>query len=52
MNESILVKDGMDLLKLKKLHVNGNVTIDIRQEVTERLNVKRIKLYRPPTSDP
>ena len=40
MNGLNLMKYGMDLLKLKYLvHVNGNVTIDLRQGVTERLNI-------------
>ena len=38
--------------EIKKVHVNGNVTIDLRQGVTERLNIRRIKPYRTPTSDP
>ena len=38
--------------EIKKVHVNGNVTIDLRQGVTERLNIRRIKPYRAPTSDP
>ena len=38
--------------EIKKVHVNGNVTIVLRQGVTERLNVRRIKPYKPSTSDP
>ena len=38
--------------EVKKVHVNGNVTIDLRQGVTERLSIRRIKPYKPPTSDP
>ena len=47
-----MVKDEMDLLKLKKVHVDENVTIDPRKGVTERPNIRRIEPYRPPTSDP
>ena len=38
--------------EINKVHVNGNVTINLREGVTERLNIRRIKPYKPPTSDP
>ena len=37
--------------EINKVHVNGNVTIDLREGVTERLNIRRIKPYRCPTND-
>ena len=37
--------------EIKKVNGNGNVTIDLRHGVTERLNIRRIKPYKPPTSD-
>ena len=36
--------------EINKVHVNGNVTINLREGVTERLNIRRIKPYKPPTS--
>ena len=38
--------------EINKVHVNGNVTVNLREGVTERLNIRRIKPYKPPTSDP
>ena len=34
---------------LTKVHVNGNVTMQVTPHTTERLNVRRIKPYRVPT---
>ena len=53
MNTQNLVKDGMGrVFGLNKVHVNGNVTVNVREDVTERLNIRRIKPYKPPSSDP
>ena len=38
--------------EISKVHVNGNVIVNLREGVTERLNIRRIKPYKPPTSDP
>ena len=38
--------------EISKVHVNGNVTVNLREGVTERLNIRRIKPYKPPSSDP
>ena len=35
--------------KISKVHVNGNVTIKLRDEVLERLNIRRVKPYHEPT---
>ena len=35
---------------IQKVHVNGNVTVELREGVTERLNIRRIKPYRIPTN--
>ena len=37
---------------IQKVHVNGNVTVELREGVTERLNIRRIKPYRIPTNQP
>ena len=38
--------------EINKVHVNGSVTINFRDGATKRLNIRTIKLYKPPTSDP
>ena len=35
--------------KIEQVHVNGNVTIQLRRGVTERLNIRRIIPYHTPT---
>ena len=37
---------------INEVHVNGNVTINPREGVAERLNIRRIKPHKPPTNDP
>ena len=34
---------------IKRAHVNGNVTMQLRTGVTERLNIRRVKPYLEPT---
>ncbi len=34
------------------MHVNGNVTVQLRTGVTERLNIRRVKPYHEPTVPP
>jgi hypothetical protein len=34
---------------ISRVHVNGNVTVQLRDEVTERLNIRRVIPYREPT---
>ena len=34
---------------ITKVHVNGNVTIKLREGVSERLNIRRVKPYHEPT---
>ena len=36
--------------EINKVHVNGNVIINLREDVAERLNIRRMKSYKPPTS--
>ena len=42
---------GQNILK-DKVHANGNVSIDLRKGVAERLNIGKIKPCRPPSSGP
>ena len=35
--------------EISRVHVNGNVTIKLRDEVLERLNIRRVKPYHEPT---
>ena len=49
MNTQNLVRDGFEI---NKVHVHGNVTVNLREGVTERLNIRRIKPHKPPTNDP
>lgn len=35
-----------------RVHVNGNVTVELRPGVTERLNIRRVKPYHSPTVPP
>ena len=37
---------------IERVHVNGNVTIAIRDGVTERINIRRVKPYHEPTVPP
>ncbi len=37
---------------ITRVHVNGNVTIQLRAGVTERLNIRRVKPYHTPTNPP
>ena len=37
---------------IERVHVNGNITIAIRDGVTERLNIRRVKPYHEPTVPP
>ncbi len=37
---------------IKQVHVNGNVTVQLRTGVTERLNIRRDKQYHEPTVQP
>ena len=37
---------------ISRVHVNGNVTISLRDGVTERLNIRRVKPYHTPTVPP
>ena len=34
---------------IQKIHVNGNVTVQLQTGVTERLNIGRVKPYYEPT---
>lgn len=34
---------------IKRVHTNGNITIQLRPGVTERLNIRRVKPYHAPT---
>ena len=34
---------------IKRVHVNGNLTIELRQGVTERINIRRVKPYHTPS---
>ena len=34
---------------IKKVHVNGNVTIELAPGVTERINIRRVKPYHQPS---
>ena len=38
--------------KISKVYVNGNITANLREGVTERMNIWRIKPYKPPTNGP
>lgn len=40
------------LFEIKQVHVNGNVTIELREGVTERINTRRMKPYHTPTVAP
>ena len=40
-------KEGPYLIT--QVHTNGNVTIQLRPGITERLNIRRIEPYREPT---
>ena len=42
-----LRKEGPYLIT--QVHTNGNVTIQLRPGVTERLNIRRIEPYKEPT---
>ena len=35
--------------EITQVHVNGTVTIQLKQNVTERINIRRIKPYKNPT---
>ena len=35
--------------KVTQVHTNGNVTIELRPGVTERINIRRVEPYREPT---
>ena len=35
--------------EISRVHVNGNVTVKLRDEVNERLNVRRVMPYREPS---
>ena len=35
---------------ITRVHVNGNVTVKLRNNVTERLNIRRVKPYHEPTT--
>ena len=37
---------------IERVHVNGNVTIALKPGVLERINIRRVKPYRPPTIPP
>ena len=37
---------------IQRVHVNGNVTIQLREDVTERINICRVKPYHTPTIEP
>ena len=37
---------------IQRVHVNGNVTIQLREGVTERINIRRVKPYHAPTIEP
>mmetsp|Transcript_23628 Transcript_23628/g.33739 ORF Transcript_23628/g.33739 Transcript_23628/m.33739 type:complete len:141 (-) Transcript_23628:24-446(-) len=34
---------------ITRIHVNGNITIQLTQHLQERLNIRRVKPYRQPT---
>ena len=34
---------------IKRVHVNGNITIELKDGITERLNIRRVKPYHKPT---
>ncbi len=60
-NDQILKKrhDWMKLGKrwdgpyvIKQVHVNGNVTVQLRTGVTAHLNIRRVKPYHEPTVRP
>ena len=36
---------------IDKVHVNGNVTVELREGVTERLNIRRVKPYHTPSAN-
>ncbi len=38
--------------EIKRVHVNGNVTMALREGVTERINIRRVKPYHTPTVAP
>ena len=38
--------------EINKVHVNRNVTVNLREGVTESFDIRRIKPYMPPTNDP
>mmetsp|Transcript_27436 Transcript_27436/g.40868 ORF Transcript_27436/g.40868 Transcript_27436/m.40868 type:complete len:1328 (-) Transcript_27436:212-4195(-) len=35
---------------ITQVHVNGNITIRLRPHLSERLNIRRVKPYKPPTT--
>ena len=37
---------------IQRVHVNGNVTIQLCEGVTERINIRRVKPYHLPTIEP
>ena len=37
---------------ITRVHLNGNVTVQLRAGVTERLNIRRVKPYHAPTTAP
>ena len=37
---------------IKSVHVNGNITIELKEGITERLNIRRVKPYHEPTVEP
>ena len=36
---------------MKRVHVNGNVTVELREGVTERLNIRRVEPYITPSGN-
>ncbi len=38
--------------KIKGVHVNGNVTVQLQTGVTERLNIRRVKPHHEPLVQP
>ncbi len=43
---------GLMSYVIKQVHVNGNVTVQLRTGVTERLNIRRVKPYHEPMVRP
>ena len=34
---------------IQRVHVNGNITMELRPDLSERINVRRVILYHEPT---